>query len=116
MFNRLQPILNVLDIAAETQFYVRLGFSIAHQSEGFVALAAGETVLFGLKAEEESDPIAFERQMFLQFGVASVGEVARHCEREGIAVEKPMELQAWGEWMMVLRSPGGYRVAVEGPQ
>jgi catechol 2,3-dioxygenase-like lactoylglutathione lyase family enzyme len=100
----------------EKQFYVRLGFTVVYQVEGFVALASGEQVLFGLQEAEQGDPAAFEQQMRWQFGVGSVREVARHCGRLGLPVEMPMTLQAWGEWMLVLRSPNGYRIAFEGPE
>ena len=61
-------------------------------------------------------PAAFEQQMYWQFGVDSVRDVARQCEREGLSIETPMTLQTWGEWVLVLRSPGGYRIAFEGPE
>jgi catechol 2,3-dioxygenase-like lactoylglutathione lyase family enzyme len=116
VYKRLQPVLNVRSIEAERQFYVQLGFTVTYQEEGFAALASGEQVLFGLQEAEQGDPAVFERQMHWQFGVGSVGEVARHCEREGLPVEMPMTLQPWGEWMLVLRSPSGYRIAFEGPE
>jgi catechol 2,3-dioxygenase-like lactoylglutathione lyase family enzyme len=115
MFNRLQPILNVRSVQAEREFYVRLGFEVSHESDGFVALSCGAPVLFGLQQGEQGDPASFERQMYWQFGVDSVGDLARRCEREGIPIESPPALQEWGEWVLTLRSPSGYRVTFEGP-
>jgi catechol 2,3-dioxygenase-like lactoylglutathione lyase family enzyme len=116
MYKRLQPILNVRNIADEIRFYVHLGFKVAYQVEGFAALAAGEQIFFGLMAAEQSDPAAFEKQMYWQFNVDSIRDLARHCEQEGISIETPITLQAWGEWMLALRSPGGYRVVFEGQE
>jgi len=116
VYRRLQPILNVRSIEVEKQFYVRLGFKVTYQAEGFVALASGEHLLLGLREAEQADPAAFEQQMYWQFGVDSVRDVARQCEREGLSIETPMTLQTWGEWVLVLRSPGGYRIAFEGPE
>jgi len=64
MYRRLQPILNVRDLEAEKQFYVQLGFTVSHQAAGFVALSCETCILFGLQAAEQSDPAAFEQQMF----------------------------------------------------
>lgn len=113
---RLQPILNVRNVEAEKQFYVCLGFTVAYQADGFVALALGDGLLFGLRQTERADPTAFEQQMYWQFGVESVRDVARQCDREGLSIETPMTVQTWGEWVLVLRSPGGYRIAFEGPE
>jgi catechol 2,3-dioxygenase-like lactoylglutathione lyase family enzyme len=116
VYTRLQPILNVRSIEVEKQFYVRLGFKVTYQAEGFVALAFGEQILFGLQQAEHADPLAFEQQMLWQIGVDSVGEVANLCEREGLLIETPMKLQPWGEWTLAICSPCGYRITFEGPE
>jgi hypothetical protein len=103
-------------VETEKQFYVRLGFKVAYEAPGFVALAFGEKLLFGLQEDELADPKALELQMYWQIGVRSVSELAGHCERERIAVETPMALQSWGEWTLALCSPNGYRVVFEGPE
>jgi catechol 2,3-dioxygenase-like lactoylglutathione lyase family enzyme len=116
VYKRLQPILNVRNLETEKLFYVQMGFKVAYQSTGFAAVQFGDQILFGLQESTQGDPAAFEQQMIWQFGVDSVRAIAQHCEREKIPVEKPMALQSWGEWLIVLRSPDGYRIAFEGPE
>ncbi len=111
MFTRLQPVLYVRDLAAEVAFYQQLGFTVAHETRDFAGIVYGEAILFGLQARDVIDP----GQIIWQIGVASVDNLAGHCQEAGIVPVEPPLLQPWGEWTMTVQSPNGYQVIFEGP-
>jgi len=112
MFTRLQPVLFVADLEAEVGFYAALGFTIEHREPGFVGLSCGD-ILFGLQHREgarfgEAQPVIW------QIGTDDIGAVHERCRQTGLPVLAGPQLQAWGEWLMTLTSPNGYRVVIEG--
>lgn len=117
MFTRLQPILYVADLAAEVAFYEALGFTVQHREPGFVGLCLGN-ILFGLQHRNGAsfDGASFDgaQPLVWQIGTDDIGAVHDRCRRAGLPVLEGPQLQTWGEWLMTLRSPNGYRLMIEG--
>lgn len=112
MFTRLQPVLFVADLDAEVRFYEALGFSIQHREPGFVGLCR-DYILFGL---QHRDGATYDgaQPLVWQIGTDDIGAVHDRCRETGLPVLAGPQLQAWGEWLMTLMSPNGYRVVIEG--
>jgi predicted enzyme related to lactoylglutathione lyase len=115
MFQRLQPILHVQNVASEKAFYLALGFEVQYEAADFVAFSYGDVILFGLQQDSLGDAPTFGAQMEWQFGVTSVQSVADRCGEAGLLVVEPPHEKPWGEWMVIVQSPNGYRVVFEGP-
>jgi catechol 2,3-dioxygenase-like lactoylglutathione lyase family enzyme len=113
MYTRLQPILFVQDLGAEVDFYTRLGFEVVHESADFVGLAYGDTILFGLQIRPDGWPLRAQ-PLIWQIGTDDIDAVHRRCLREGLEVVAEPAIQSWGEWLMRVKSPGGYHVVFEG--
>ncbi len=112
MFTRLQPVLFVADLDAEVRFYEALGFTIQHREPGFVGLCHDD-ILFGLQ-HRESVTHGEAQPLIWQIGTDDIGAVHERCREMGLPVLAGPQLQAWGEWVMALTSPNGYRVVIEG--
>ncbi len=72
-----------------------------------------DEILFGLQQREgatygETQPVIW------QIGTGDIGAVHDRCREAGLAVLQGPQLQAWGEWLMILASPNGYRIVIEG--
>jgi catechol 2,3-dioxygenase-like lactoylglutathione lyase family enzyme len=115
MFTRLQPILFVHNLATEIHFYATLGFQISHQTQAFVALSAGESILFGLQAQPDFDPTSAANQMIWQIGARRVRDIHAICVEAKLPIMVEPTKMDWGEWTMAVESPNGYRVVFEGP-
>ncbi len=115
MFTRLQPILFVHDLASEMNFYTLLGFQASHQTQDFVAVSAGESILFGLQAQPDFDPPSAAIQMIWQIGLRSVRDAYALCVEAELPIKDEPARMDWGEWTMAVESPNGYRVVFEGP-
>jgi catechol 2,3-dioxygenase-like lactoylglutathione lyase family enzyme len=59
LFTRLAPVLNVRDVAAEREFYERLGLPVIYEGDEYPDFIAfgNDTVHFGIQpASAENDP------------------------------------------------------------
>lgn len=116
-FTKLAPVLNVADLAAERRFYESLGLPVTYEGPeypDFVAFGTG-AVDFGIQqAAGPNDPAAV---LTWQLAVADVDAAIAVCEAQGLAyvldVQRPRE--DWTYRWLLLTSPSGYRVALEGP-
>lgn len=115
MYQRLQPILHLQDLSSEQDFYLRLGFTLHYATADFVAFSHGDAILFGLQQDPAGDAAYFSQQMEWQFGVTDVQAVATLCEAAALPILEPLHQTPWGEWVVVVQSPNGYRVVFEGP-
>lgn len=115
-YTRLQPHISIRDVGAEKDFYVQLGFEVAYESQGFVAIGYGDSILFGLREDSSSDPERLAEQIYWQIGVQRVREVEDTCKARGLDIVQEPELQSWGEWIMKVRSPNGIVVGFEGDE
>lgn len=115
-YTRLQPHVFVKDVDAEKDFYVKLGFGVTYESQGFAAIGYGDSILFGLREDSSSDPEKLAEQIYWQIGVKRVRAVEGTCKAKGLNIVQAPELQSWGEWIMKVRSPNGIVVGFEGDE
>lgn len=116
-FTKLAPVLDVADLAAERRFYESLGLPVTYEGPeypDFVAFGTG-SIDFGIQqAAGPNDPSTV---LTWQIGIADVDAAVAVCEAQGLAyvldVQRPRE--DWTYRRLLLTSPSGYRVALEGP-
>lgn len=117
VFTRLAPVLNVTDLAAERAFYETLGLPVIYEGEeypDFIAFGT-DALHFGIQAAERpNDPPSV---LTWQLGVKDVDVAADHCRRVGLefTTENNDPAPGWSYRRLILRSPSGYRVVLEGP-
>ncbi|TDD58758.1 VOC family protein [Kribbella antibiotica] len=117
LFTRLAPVLNVSDLAAERAFYERLGLPVIYAGDeypDFIAFGT-ETIHFGIQqASGENDPPSV---LTWQIAVSDVDAAAERCRVAGVEFELEINEPApdWKYRRLILRTPSGYRLALEGP-
>jgi catechol 2,3-dioxygenase-like lactoylglutathione lyase family enzyme len=117
LFTRLAPVLNVPDVAAERAFYERLGLPVIYEGDeypDFIGFGT-ETVHFGIqKASAANDPPSV---LTWQIGVTDIESAMERCRSAGISFELEVNNPApgWSYRRLLIRTPGGYRLALEGP-
>src|SRR5258708_7519347 len=117
LFTRLAPVLNVSDLAAERAFYERLGLPVIYEGQeypDFIAFGT-ETVHFGIQAAAaDNDPPAV---LTWQIGVTDIDSAIERCNSAGIGYELERDNPApgWTYRRLLIRTPSGYRLALEGP-
>ncbi len=117
IFTKLAPILNVSDLPAERVFYEGLGLPVIYEGDEYPDFVAfGTDVLdFGIQAAPgPNDPPSV---LTWQLGVSDVDVAADQCRRAGLefTIEQNDPAPGWSYRRLILRSPSGYRVALEGP-
>ena len=117
LFTHLAPVLNVRDLAAERAFYVALGLPVTYEGEEYPDFIAFTTdwVHFGIqRAPAPNDPPSV---LTWQIAVSDIEEAANRCRRAGFefSMEQEDPAPGWRYRRLILRSPSGYRVALEGP-
>jgi catechol 2,3-dioxygenase-like lactoylglutathione lyase family enzyme len=116
-FTHLAPVLNLRDLEAERAFYEQLGLAVTYEGDeypGFLAFTT-ESVHLGIqRASAENDPPSV---LTWQIGVSDVDAVAEVCRTAGLefTLEQEDPAPGWRYRRLILRSPSGYRVALEGP-
>jgi catechol 2,3-dioxygenase-like lactoylglutathione lyase family enzyme len=116
LFTRLAPVLNVRDLAAERVFYEQLGLPVIYEGDeypDFVAFGT-EKVHFGIQAaESDNDPPSV---LTWQIGVSDIDAAAELCRSAGLEYEWEENNPApgWRYRRLILRTPSGYRLALEG--
>ncbi len=119
LFTRLVPILYVQNLDAERRFYESLGLAVTYEGPeypDFIAIGGG-SFEFGLERSAASviEPNAV---VTWQLGVSDVDEALATCERAGIdctmRTHEPAE--GWRYRTLIVRSPNGFRVVLEGPK
>jgi catechol 2,3-dioxygenase-like lactoylglutathione lyase family enzyme len=117
LFTRLAPVLNVQDLAAERAFYETLGLPVIYEGQeypDFIAFGT-ETVHFGIQAASvENDPPSV---LTWQIGVTDIDSAIKRCRSAGISYELEQNDPApgWTYRRLLIRTPSGYRLALEGP-
>jgi len=118
LFTRLAPVLNVRDLAAERAFYEKLGLPVIYEGPeypDFIAFGT-DTVHFGIQiAPAGNDPPAV---LTWQIGVTDIEQAAQRCRDAGISYELEQNDPAPGSTYrrLIIRTPSGYRLALEGPR
>jgi len=117
LFTRLAPVLNVRDLAAERAFYEKLGMPVIYEGPeypDFIAFGT-ETVHFGIQAAvAANDPPAV---LTWQIGVTDIDRAMDRCRSAGISfeLEENNPAPGWAYRRLLIRTPSGYRLALEGP-
>ena len=117
LFTRLAPVLNVRDLAAERAFYEKLGLPVIYEGSeypDFIGFGT-DTVHFGIqKAAGDNDPPSV---LTWQIGVADIDAAMKRCRSADISFELEHNDPApgWSYRRLLIRTPGGYRLALEGP-
>jgi catechol 2,3-dioxygenase-like lactoylglutathione lyase family enzyme len=117
LFTGLAPVLNVSDLAAERDFYEKLGLPVIYQGPeypDFIAFGT-DTLHFGIQAAPASnDPPAV---LTWQIGVTDIDSAIERCRSAGISYELEQNDPApgWTYRRLLIRTPSGYRLALEGP-
>jgi len=117
LFTNLAPVLNVSDLAAERAFYEALGLPVTYEGSeypDFIAFTM-DTVHFGIQqAPETNDPPSV---LTWQIAVSDVDMAAEVCTAAELdfSMEQENPAPGWRYRRLILRSPSGYRVVLEGP-
>jgi catechol 2,3-dioxygenase-like lactoylglutathione lyase family enzyme len=117
LYTRLAPVLNVRDLPAEREFYEKLGLPVIYEGPeypDFVAFGT-DTVHFGIQAAAAAnDPPSV---LTWQIGVRDIDQAIERCQTAGIAFELEHNNPApdWSYRRLLIRTPSGYRLALEGP-
>jgi catechol 2,3-dioxygenase-like lactoylglutathione lyase family enzyme len=113
----MAPVLNVTDLPAERAFYESLGLPVTYEGPeypDFIAFRTG-TVDFGIQATSvDSDPAAV---LTWQLGVSDIDRAADVCRAAGLEfeIERNEPAPGWTHRRILLRTPSGFRLALEGP-
>lgn len=116
LFTRLAPVLNVSDLSAERAFYEKLGMPVIYEGEeypDFIAFGT-DTIHFGIQqATADNDPPSV---LTWQIAVSDVDAAAARCRAVGLEFELEHNNPApgWTYRRLLLRTPSGYRLALEG--
>lgn len=117
LFTRLAPVLNVQDLASEREFYERLGLPVIYEGDeypDFIAFGT-EKVHFGIqRATGDNDPPSV---LTWQIGVTDIDSAIERCRRVGVGFDVELNSPApgWTYRRLILETPSGYRLALEGP-
>jgi catechol 2,3-dioxygenase-like lactoylglutathione lyase family enzyme len=117
LFTRLAPVLNVRDLPAERAFYERLGLPVIYEGPeypDFIGFGT-DTVHFGIqKAAADNDPPSV---LTWQIGVTDIDAAIQRCRSAGISfdLEDNNPAPGWTYRRLLIRTPSGYRLALEGP-
>jgi catechol 2,3-dioxygenase-like lactoylglutathione lyase family enzyme len=116
LFTRLAPVLNVSDLSAERAFYEKLGMPVIYEGEeypDFIAFGT-DTIHFGIQqSTADNDPPSV---LTWQIAVSDVDAAAARCRAVGLEFELEHNNPApgWTYRRLLLRTPSGYRLALEG--
>lgn len=117
LFTKLAPVLNVNDLAAERAFYESLGLPVIYEGNeypDFIAFGT-DSIHFGIQsAPRPNDPPSV---LTWQIAVSDVDVAADLCRSAGLDFDTEQNDPApgWSYRRLMLRSPSGYRVVLEGP-
>jgi len=117
LFTRLAPVLNVTDVPAERASCERLGLPVINEGTeypDFIGFGT-QTIHFGIqKAPAGNDPPSV---LTWQIGVTDIDEAIERCSSAGVSFELEVNNPApgWSYRRLLIRTPGGYRLALERP-
>lgn len=117
VFTKLAPVLNVTDLAAERAFYESLGLPVIYEGAEYPDFIAFGTDRIDFGIQLTTSTINPPSVLTWQLGVSDIDAAVRVCEAAGRAFELEQNDPApgWSYRRLILRSPNGYRVALEGP-
>jgi len=115
LYTRLAPVLNVRDVPAERAFYESLGIPVIYEGDeypDFIAFGT-DNIHFGIQpAETDNDPPSV---LTWQMVVSDIDAAIELCTQTGIEfeVEQNDPAPEWSYRRLLLRTPSGYRLALE---
>ncbi len=116
LFTHLAPVLNVRDLEAERTFYEQLGIPVIYEGReypNFIGFGT-DTVHFGIQtATLDNDPPSV---LTWQIAVSDIDAAAERCREAGLAfeIEHNDPAPGWSYRRLLLITPSGYRLALEG--
>jgi catechol 2,3-dioxygenase-like lactoylglutathione lyase family enzyme len=116
-FTKLAPVLNVQDLASERRFYETLGLPVIYEGPeypDFIAFGT-DSVDFGIQQTlTDNDPPSV---LTWQIGVADIDVAITVCDdhRLDYVLDVQRPAHDWVYRRLLLTSPNGFRVALEGP-
>ena len=117
LFVRLAPVLNVRDLREERAFYEHLGLPVTYEGDehpDFIAFGT-EKMEFGIQqAPPPNDPPSV---LTWQIVVSDIDATLEQCRNAGLhcEVEQNNPGPGWSYRRIILETPSGYRLALEGP-
>jgi catechol 2,3-dioxygenase-like lactoylglutathione lyase family enzyme len=116
-FTKLAPVLNVRDLASERRFYESLGLPVIYEGSEYPDFIAFGTDVVDFGIQQTHTDIDPSSVLTWQIGVADIDVAIAVCDNEGLDyvldVQRPRP--NWVYRRLLLTSPSGYRVALEGP-
>ena len=105
------------DLSAERTFYETLGLPVIYEGPEYPEFIGfgTETVHFGIQsADAANDPPSV---LTWQIGVSDIDAAMERCRSAGIRFELEQNNPApgWAYRRLLIRTPSGYRLALEGP-
>ena len=119
LFERLIPILFVVDLHAERDFYISLGFTVTYQGSefpDFIALGHG-SIEFGISRRDHFTSDLPDRVLTWQFGVKDIDATKQLLTSGGVAFHEEWitPREDWKYRVLHVRTPNGYQLMLEGP-
>jgi catechol 2,3-dioxygenase-like lactoylglutathione lyase family enzyme len=116
-FTKLAPVLNVRDLASERRFYESLGPAVIYEGSEYPDFIAFGTDLVDFGIQQTHTDIDPSSVLTWQIGVADIDVAIAVCDNEGLdyVLDVPRPRPDWVYRRLLLTSPSGYRVALEGP-
>ena len=117
LFSRIIPVLFVRDLAAERDFYIRLGFHVTYEGPeypDFTSLGHGP-VEFGIERRHDFRTGAPDHVLTWQFGVTDIDEARQRLIDAGVPFREELMAPAadWKYRVLHARTPNGYHLLLE---
>jgi catechol 2,3-dioxygenase-like lactoylglutathione lyase family enzyme len=117
LFTGMAPVLNVRDVVKERAFYESLGLPVVYEGSeypDFIAFGT-DSIHFGIQpAASAIDPPSV---LTWQLKVSDIDAAIEVCRTAGIVFELEQNNPGpdWSYRRLLLTTPSGYRLALEGP-
>lgn len=117
LFSRIIPILFVGDLAAERDFYLKLGFKVTYEGPeypDFMALGHGP-VEFGIERRDYFSSGRPDTVLAWQFGVEDLDQVKKLLADAGVPYREELMTPSpdWQYRVVHARTPNGYHLLLE---
>jgi catechol 2,3-dioxygenase-like lactoylglutathione lyase family enzyme len=117
LFSRIIPILFVGDLAAERDFYIRLGFHVTYEGPeypDFTSLGHG-SIEFGIERRPGFRAGAPDHVLTWQIGVSDIDLAKKRLADAGVAYREELMSPAvdWEYRVLHARTPNGYHLLLE---
>jgi catechol 2,3-dioxygenase-like lactoylglutathione lyase family enzyme len=119
LYTRMVPILFMTDVAAERDFYVKLGFRVSYEGPeypDFIALAYG-SLEFGIEQSSQFGMEYPNRVLTWQLGVGDVDAAKERLTEAEIEFREEWMTprEDWRYRVLHCTTPNNYHLMLEGP-